>query len=578
MIDSIRRAAARIDSWLNTITAVGGTSSKVSSFTFESRELLRDEVLQALYEQDGYVARIVDCVPDEGTRQGITLTTGDKAVDTALAADLVRLGAHERVTDAWCWGRLYGGGALFVGADDGVDPREPLDLARVRAVRFLTVLEKRELTPATWVTDNLHARFGDVETYRLSRGAGGGGTDTREVHASRLIRFFGARVTPRRRAHLQGWGISEIQRVYDKLVQFNATYGALGELLQDGSQGVFAIKDLYALMAQDKEGVLKQRLELLDLSKSVAKSILVDADSERYERVESSAMTGYPDVIDRFALLLAGAAGIPVTILMGQAPAGLNATGDSDIRWFYDRVRTQQTNVLAPKMQRLAKILLAAKAGPSNGAALDVKVSFPPLWQPTPSEKADLRQKTSATDAAYITAGVLTPEEVALNRFGAEGWSEETVIDLDARRAALEADTSPPAAGDAPGADHADGIAAVIARVAGREIPRDAGVALIAESFGLSPEAADRAMGGAGRSFFTTPEPGHAAALADAQAQVAQLTRSRDGVRGMLSRVLERNRAGQLVVGRLIQGKATDTEEGDVLEEGDTVAVPPEAP
>ena len=75
MIDSIRRAAARIDSWLNTITAVGGTSSKVSSFTFESRELLRDEVLQALYEQDGYVTRIVDCVPDEGTRQGITLTT-----------------------------------------------------------------------------------------------------------------------------------------------------------------------------------------------------------------------------------------------------------------------------------------------------------------------------------------------------------------------------------------------------------------------------------------------------------------------------------------------------------------------
>lgn len=118
----------------------------------------------------------------------------------------------------------------------------------------------------------------------------------------------------------------------------------------------------------------------------------------------------------------------------------------------------------------------------------------------------------------------------------------------------------------------------MIARVAAREIPRDAGVALIAESFGLSPEAADRAMGEAGRSFFTTPEPGHAAALADAQAQVAKLTRSRDGVRGMLSRVLERNRAGQLVVGRLIQGKATDTEEGDVLEEGDTVAVPPEAP
>ena len=67
------------------------------------------------------------------------------------------------------------------------------------------------------------------------------------------------------------------------------------------------------------------------------------------------------------------------------------------------------------------------------------------------------------------------------------------------------------------------------------------------------------------------PEPGDAAALADAQAQVAKLTRSRDGVRAMLSRVLERNKNGELVVGRLIAAAPTDTEEGDVLEEGDTV-------
>lgn len=578
MISGIRRAMARVDSWLNTITAVGGTSSKVSTFTFEAREILRDETLQALYEQDGYATRIIDCVPDEGTRQGIILSTGDKAVDAAMAEELVRLGAHERITDAWCWGRLYGGGALFVGADDGLDPRKPLRLEDVRRVQFLTVLEKRELTPATWVTDQLDARFGDVETYRLSRGAGGGGTDTREVHVSRLIRFFGARVTPRRRAHLQGWGVSELQRVYDKLVQFNATYGALGELLQDGSQGVFAIKDLYSLMAQDKEGALKQRLELLDLSKSVAKSILVDADSERYERVESSAMTGYPDVIDRFALLLAGAAGIPVTILMGQAPAGLNATGDSDIRWFYDRVRTQQTNVLAPKMQRLAKILLAAKAGPSNGEALAAKVSFPPLWQPTPSEKADLRQKTSATDAAYITAGVLTPEEVAINRFGAEGWSEETVIDLEARRSALEADASLPAAGDAPGADHADGIAAVIARVAGREIPRDAGVALLAESFGLDPEAADRAMGEAGRTFFTAPEPTHAAEMEALRAEVAKLRASNQGHQAYTARVVKAAKEGGLELGAFTSQAPTAVAEGDDLQPGDVVAVTPEAP
>jgi len=530
--------------------------------------------LQALYEQDGFAAAIIDCVPDEALRQGLEVTTGDEGADALLAAALTRLGAREKLSEAWAWGRLYGGGALFVGADDGRQPPETLDLASVRSVRFLTVLEARDLTPSQWVTDPLDPNFGDVEVYRLARSGGGGGNDSREVHASRLIRFYGARTTQRRRAQLGGWGVSELQRVYDKLQQFNATFAAVGELLQDGSQGVFKVKDLFELMSEDRRGDLKTRMETLDMSKSVAKSILVDADTESYERVESTAMAGYPDVLDRFALWLAGAARIPATILMGQAPAGLNATGDSDIRWFYDRVRTQQQNILAPAVLRLSRIVCAAKDGPTGGVIpATLTPTFPPLWQMTDAEKADLRAKQATTDQVYITAQVLTPEEVAIARFGGE-WSGETTIDLDARR---EAQGGTLTGQSTDGGPDSDEVSAVLARVASREIPRASGVALL-EGLGLTPERAEAVMGETGNTFFTAPEPGHAAALADAQAQVAKLTRSRDGVRGMLSRVLERNRQGELVVGRLIARAPTDTEEGDVLEEGDTVpAVDPAA-
>ena len=567
MLSRLLGAALRMDSWLNVLTGVGGTSSKAGAFTFTARDQLPDATLQALYEQDGFAAAIIDCVPDEALRQGFSVTTGDEAAADAIASAMERLGARQRLNEAWAWGRLYGGGAVFVGADDGLDPHKPLDLTAVRSVRFLTVLERQDITPARWVTDPLSPSFGDVETYRLSRTGGGGGNDTREVHASRLLRFYGARTTARRRAQLQGWGVSELQRVYDKLQQFNATFAAVGELLQDGSQGVFKVKDLFELMSEDRRGDLKTRMETLDMGKSVAKSILVDADSESYERVDTGALSGYPDTLDKFALLLAGAARIPVTILMGQAPAGLSATGDSDIRWFYDRVRTQQQSVLAPQVTRLARILCAAKDGPTAGVIPSTLTPvFPPLWQLTDAEKADLRAKQATTDVAYITAQVLTPEEVALSRFPKAGWSPDTVVDLDARRAAMEAGAQGEGGGDL---DHEE-VAAILAKVAGREIPRDSGLSMLM-SLGLTPERAESVMGETGRTFFTAPEPGHAAALADAQAQVAKLTRSRDGVRGMLSRVLEKNRAGELVVGRLIAAAPTDTEEGDVLEEGDTV-------
>lgn len=568
----ISRALARIDSWLNLVTGVGGTSGKVGAFDFTARARLPDETLQALYEQDGYAARIIDCVPDEATRQGLLVKTKNKDLDARVAKALEALGAQEKLAEAWTWGRLYGGGAVFIGADDGQDPREPLRPGAVRAVKFLTVLERRDLFPERWVTDPLDAHFGDVETYRLVRAGGGGGTDNRVVHRSRLLRFFGARVSPRRRSAMEGWGASELQRVYDKLQQFNATFAAVGELLQDGSQGVFKIKDLYGLMAEDKADALKRRLELLDMSKSVARSILVDADEEDYQRVESGAMSGYPDTIDRFALLLAGAAGIPVTILLGQAPAGLNATGDSDIRWFYDRVRTQQANVLKPRVTKLARLLVAAEGARDASVAVD----FPPLWQETPAERADRRSKVAATDSVYIDKGVLTAEEVALSRFGPDGWSDETTVDLDARReaqaAALEGEGDGTTQTDG-GVDH-EAVAAILGRVAAREIPRTSGLAMLAH-LGMDPDAAEATMGETGRTFFTTPEPTHAAEMEAMRAENAKLTRSQQSTKAMLSRVLERNRAGELVVGRLIARAPTDTEEGDVLEEGDTVPVDP---
>lgn len=150
----------------------------------------------------------------------------------------------------------------------------------------------------------------------------------------------------------------------------------------------------------------------------------------------------------------------------------------------------------------------------------------------------------------------------------------ETTIDLDARKAAMDADASDPTTGDAPGGDHADAAAAVLAKVAAREIPRDAGVALLVSSLGMTQERAEAVMGETGRSFWTKPDPAHVAELDATRSENAALKRSQTSTKAMLARVLERNRNGQLVLGNVIAADPTDTEAGDVLEEGDVVAVP----
>lgn len=437
----LSRALGRLDNWLNLVTGAGVNSGRTAfQFRASAGDFLDLATLEVLYDLDGIAARIVDAVPKHALRQGLTIQTGDEVLNSALTSTLADLGAEDALRKAWTWARLYGGGAVFVGADDGRDPRFPLDLGSLQRVRFLVDVDRRDLTPHTWVTDPLSPRFGDVDTFLLLR-QGGMSSTTSVVHASRLLRFYGTEVSRRRRLELQGWGDSVLQRVYQELQQTRGAFAAVATLLQDSSQGVFKVKDLFALMAADSTDAVKKRLELMDLSRSMAKSILVDADSESYERVETTTLTGVVEVLDRFVNFLAAVTEMPVTVLMGQAPAGLNATGESDVRSWYDTVRTEQAKTLRPRVERLVRMLLRSRQGPTAGIEPEGwRVDFPPLWQPTPSEQADLRAKTATTDVAYIQAGVLTPEEVALSRFPREGWSPETAVDLDARRAAQEAD------------------------------------------------------------------------------------------------------------------------------------------
>ena len=571
MFEGLTAAAARLDSWFNALTKVGLDYNK-TAFQFASSGRLTDQTLEDLYNGDPYAATICHVFPDESIRQGFALKLGGAEVETATKEALDALGGVEKLAEAWTWARCFGGGVIFVGADDGQDPVEPLRENAIRGIRFLTVLDKRELVPQRWYTDPLDSRFGTPKTYRFTVSGGGGGTDTREVHQTRLIRFDGARTTRRERARNNGWGLSELQRTFTALQQFNGAFASSATLLQEASQGVLSIKNLYRLLAQDKDDTLKKRFEAMDMARSIGRSVLLDADGEKYERSESSAFSGLPDTVDRFMFMLAGASRIPVTILMGQAPAGLNATGDADVRTFYDRTRTMQISVLKPRLLRLVRLFLLAKEGPADGRLPPtLNVEFAKLYQMTPQEEADLRSKQADTDTKYIDKGVVTAEEVAVNRFRKEGWSMETVIDLEARKAAMEADASDPTAPD-EAADH-DQVMAVIARVASREIPRDSGLALLA-TLGLSAEDAEATMGETGRSFFTKPDPAAVTELDALRAENAKLKASNEGHKAYTARVIQRAKEGGLELGAFTSKPPTETDEGDTLEEGDVVAVP----
>ena len=561
MLDSIKRAVRRADSWVNLLTGVGLNHRKTAlSFQAATGDYLDDGTLEVLYDLDGIAARIVRAVPNHALREGFAVTTGDATVDARVKARLDDLGVASRLRLAWTWARLYGGGAVFLGADDGRPPSEPLDLTALRSVRFVVDVDRRDLTPRTWVSDPLSPRYGQPETYQLVQ-QGGTSTHTTILHASRVVRFDGAEVTKHRRLQLQGWGDSVLQRIYADLQQMRGSHAAVASLLHEASQGVFKIKDLMDMIGSDKEDLLKRRLEIMDMARSVARSILVDAEGESFERTEVGALTGVVEVMDRFANMVAGVSEMPVTVLLGQAPAGLNATGESDIRSWYDAVAAEREVMLRPRLESIVRLVLLAKDGPTGGVEpASWKVTFPPLYQMTPAQKAEVRNKQADTDTKYIDYKVLTREEVRASRFKPDGWSDETSLGQAApvteARAALH-----------------DTIVATLARVASREIPRDSGLALLA-NLGLTPADAEAAMGETGRTFFTKPDPAAVTELDALRAENKALKASNEGHKQYTARVIQKAKEGGLELGPFTSKAPTETDEGDTLEAGDVVAVP----
>lgn len=430
--------------WQNIFTGLGvvGKDKRLGS-SFCASPITQEEADQ-VWRGDDIAARIVEIIPDEMLRQGFETCVqkgkdGQEAKDVgeAIDAEHRRLNTVEHVRRALYFSRAFGGGGILLGVDDGMSLDKPLIPERVKSFKFMNVFSPRELIAQTYYSDPLQARFGEVATYRLmpiNVPPGSVITGFPLVHESRIIRFdgnFTTRATSLRNTQ-PGWDDSIFVRVLQVINDFQMGYQGSALLMTDFSTPVLKIKGLAKLLAAADSKAMAERARALEITRSIARVSIMDADEE-YKR-ESTPVTGLPDLLEKVALRLAAATGIPVSLLMGQSPAGLNATGDADVRWFYDNVAAFRERKARPGFKQITQMIMLAKDGPTGGKEPDNwDLSFKPLWQLTEKETAELRFTQAQTDQIYIVNQVVTPQEIAKSRFGGDGYSIETKIDLDLR-------------------------------------------------------------------------------------------------------------------------------------------------
>lgn len=405
--------ATRADGWTkNDLTGIGTSGDRRRLTTIIEPILLTPQDMSSIYRGSGLGRRIVDRRVDDACRHWFKVQ-GDEEGKVKMRMD--EIGAQAAVSRAWKMGRLYGGSIGLILVNDGQPLEEPVNENAISSVDGIVVFDRRDMF-VEWTSVNKDVssgRFMLPDIYKIMPLTGG---EIFGVHHTRCIRFDGDVIGWREFQRNNFWHDSVLQVCFDALRQFASVLDSSEFIVEQFVINILKMPGLMSILKQKDKDSLKARLTLLDQSMHSANHVLLDA-AEEYQRVVST-VAGLPDLVQQFMMSLTASSGYPLTLLFGQSPAGLNATGESDIMLYYDSVAADQINVLKPQLERLVKYTFL-----SLKKSDDWTIVFNPLRQMSDKERSELYKMTAEGDAIYVDRSCISPEAIAKHRFVGEEFN-----------------------------------------------------------------------------------------------------------------------------------------------------------
>lgn len=392
------------DSLQNLISGLGTTRDK-ASYTEFRRLHLDDDYLGTLYRH-WIFAKAVDIPIDDMLSKGRSVQAGgdmEKAQIEKFYRAEQALNLWSVVGDVMKWARLYGGAVILLDVKDAATLDKPLNIKSLGkdCIVELIPLDKTDVTPyhgSVMATGSMRR----PQYYQLADGS--------KVHPSRIIRFDGVRLPWRELERNNYWGGSIVERVYDEATASKTVLSSIASMIFESNIDVVSIKGLFTKFLTGKgRDSLIQRFMLSNLSKSINKTTLIDADQEAFTRHPLS-FSGLPPLIPEFLNVVAAAADIPITRFLGQSAAGLNANGEGDLRNYYDMLTALQQTTLAPQLHQLDEVLTRHVFG---FMPEDWYSEFNPLWAMSDLDRAAVDKTNAETDAILEGLSVVQTHHIA---------------------------------------------------------------------------------------------------------------------------------------------------------------------
>lgn len=307
--------------------------------------------------------------------------------------------------DGW-----YGRGHLYIDTGDKDDPAElATDLGDGTAETTGKKLEKGSLKgfkviepmwcyPLNYgARDPLEDDWYNPETWL---------TMQRQIHRSRLICMVGREVPDILKPAYAFAGLSMSQMAKPYVDNWLRTRQAVTNLVESFSvSGVYT--NAQSLLEGGGDEVL-DRIEIFNLTRTNAGTMVLDKESEEFFNV-STPLGTLDHLQAQSQEQMSAVSGIPLVVLLGITPTGLNASSEGELRVFYDWIHSFQEKFFRPTLTKVINLIQLNLWGEIDP---EINFEFEALWSLDEKGKAEVDKIKAETHTIYIDNGTVSPEEV----------------------------------------------------------------------------------------------------------------------------------------------------------------------
>lgn len=398
-LNSLTELALGIQTQQNQISQSDTIDANLRRYMISQNRML----LSYLYVEIGICQTLIDQPVDDALNKMPEIVSEQlKPEDVEVVRQYIQ--EHnwfETFKQAEKWKRLYGGSGLFINTPQNPTSEFRIDRLHKDSPITLYALDRWELC---------YQVSGAASVSNLN--VGSPLTDTpyniygQQVHKSRVLQFKGKEAPSILKLQLQGWGMSEVERLLRSLNSFLKNQDVIFELLDEAKVDVFKINGFTeALMTAEGTNNITKQVQLVNQLKSYLNALVMDKEDEFDQKTMTFA--GLSDMHEQNRMAIAADLKMPITKLWGVSAAGFNS-GEDDIENYNSMLEAE---IRIKSRQNLIMLIKIACQVTLGFIPEDIDLVYPPLRILSAEQEEAVKEKQFNRLLGAYSAGLLSEEQ-----------------------------------------------------------------------------------------------------------------------------------------------------------------------